>query len=541
MQDFDRTLQKLLGHEVTAIEKKAFAGFDPQEQDREKRFNRYNISRDVYINIDDTHYLYLSNHRDALRCRLDMAAHYLYSPLCYEHEDGRLMLGITRPEQEQHIRSRFIDYAIYFQPVSSGEDEKDLQLLRYYAAYIALVAGEAPWERLCRVCLEHQTGAHITAAAQRLFAEYENALLYFIPDNRNADFKAAAEKAGMFPRFLGKTVRYPVLNLDNEDGLLDIPLSTLRLILQQLQQYSPARNGIYEAETEADSIFEEDIPADPAALLKLIEFEHASAPTRRYADREGIPDLQIDTFPMWGMRFNEKSAELHALSAIVDLQVRGKKILAMSYFIESSAAYPQDNENVMAVLRKSAALFDIPLANSRIHAGENDRLTLFFVSRDTEDPLPAEFSDAGDFICLLGDPNGELRGSAYAKVLGKPEGITPPGVMTGTLAALVDVLNACNEKRILASARMIRRGGLFAALHHACGNRRGANIYSERKGSEAAFVYGEPQAAVLISIKEKYLIDLARITSNYNITSTTIGRVTAEPGIVINNRKRYPL
>lgn len=540
MQDLDRILQKLLGHEVTAIEQKAFADFDPLEQDRRKRFNRYNINRDVYINIDDMHYLYLSNHRDALRCRLDMAAHYLYSPLCYKHENGWLMLGITRPEQEQHIRSRFIDYAIYFQPVTSGEDEKDLQLLRYYAAYIALVADEAPWERLCRVCLEHQTGAHITAAAQRLFAEYENALLYFIPDNRNADFKAAVEKAGMFPRFLGKTVRYPVLSLDNEDGLLDIPLSTLRLVLQQLQQYSPARNGIGETDPEADPVFEAEAPEDPATLLKVLESENNSAPTHTYEGKNGIPDLQIDTFPMWGMRFNEKSAELHALSAIVDLQVHGKKILAMSCFIESSAEYPQDNENVMAALRKSASLFDIPLANCRIHAGENDRLTLFFVSRDTEDPLPAEFSDAGDFICLLGDPNGELRGSAYAKALGHPEGFTPPGVMSGTLAALVDVLNVCKEKRILASARMIRRGGLFAALHAACGSRRGANIYSERKGSEAAFIYGEPQAAVLISIKEKYLINLARITSKYNITSTTIGRVTPEPGIIINNRKRYP-
>ncbi|MDD3095954.1 MAG: hypothetical protein PHD63_06905 [Candidatus Marinimicrobia bacterium] len=512
MQDFEKILQKLLGHEIPVIEQKAFAFFDPREEDREKRFNRYNVNRDVYINIDDTHFLYLSNHRDALRCRLDMAAHYLYSPICYEHKNGRLMLGITRPEQEQHIRSRFSDYAIYFQSVSSKEDEDDLQILRYYANYIALVADEHPWERLCRVCLEQQTGAHITASAQRLYSVHKNAMIYFVPDNRNADFKAAAEKAGMFPQFLGKTVRFPVLSLDNEDGWLDIPLSTLRLLEQQMQPHLPGKNGIYIPEPDSNGEFPEERQFDPSALLKALENEKSTAPTRRYPGQNGIPDLQIDAYTMRGMHFNEKSAELHALSAIVDLQVRGMKVLAMSYFIESSAEFPQDNESVITALRKSAALFDIPLANSRIEAAEKDALTLFFICRDAERRIAQQFSEAGDFICLLGDSNGELKGSVYAGILGVSDLYAPPGVMTGTLAALVDVLHACAEKNILSSARMIRRGGLFAALHAACGERFGATIYSESKGPETAFIFGEPQAAVQVSQKEKNLIDLARIT-----------------------------
>jgi selenophosphate synthetase-related protein len=63
----------------------------------------------------------------------------------------------------------------------------------------------------------------------------------------------------------------------------------------------------------------------------------------------------------------------------------------------------------------------------------------------------------------------------------------------------------------------------------------GASIYSERKGPAQLFIFGEPQAAAMVTIRERHLIDLARITSNYNLTSTTIGRVTDNPEIKINN------
>ncbi|MDZ7796283.1 MAG: hypothetical protein U5N56_04195 [Candidatus Marinimicrobia bacterium] len=45
----------------------------------------------------------------------------------------------------------------------------------------------------------------------------------------------------------------------------------------------------------------------------------------------------------------------------------------------------------------------------------------------------------------------------------------------------------------------------------------------------------------MISIKENKLIDLARITSNYNLTSTTVGRVRKEKEININNALYYKI
>lgn len=541
MSEFQSYLQRLLGHEPTGLEEKAFTCFDPGIGDRKKRFSRYNSGQSLYININDDHYLYVSNHSNPMHCRLDMAAHHLYEPLCYRHDRGMLMLGITKPEQEEHLRARFTNYYIYYQRADRESRHEQLQELPRDAAYIELLSDESPWEGLCRACMGNQAGAHITASVQRLFTTLEQGLLYFVPEHLHSDFKAAAGKLKQSPGIIGKTLNYPVINLENEEGLLEIPLSTLRLLQQQLhlQQHQRKQETDNSKKTHRQKIaLKKDIHVTD--LIKAVEKENAEYPLKDYQPGNGAPALRVHAFPMRGLYFHEKSAELHTLSAISDLQIRGRKVLALSYFIESTADSPFDLEPMISSVKKSAALFDIAIANSRVLPGKENRLLLFLISKESDQPVPESFQEAGDFICLLGDPNGVLEGSAYARAAGDKSIYMPPGVMSGTIAALSDVVKICNDKGLLRSAEKIGSGGLMMALYKATRSGLGANIYSERKSPEAVFIYGEPQAAVLISIREKDLIDLARITSNYNVTSTTIGRVDAEMGIVINKRHRFP-
>jgi hypothetical protein len=542
MSEFQGRLKKLLGHEPSELEQKAFHCFDPDPGDKKKRFSRYNSGQPLYINIDDEHYLYISNYRDPLHCRLDMAAHHLYDPLCYRHENGMLMLGITRPEQEAHVRAHVMNYYIYYQRAETEHRNESMKKLPRDAAYIVLVAGESPWERLCRVCMENQAGAHITASARRLFGTEEHGLLYFVPEHLHSDFKRAAEKQDLSPGIIGKTLSYPVIGLENENGVLEIPLSTLRILQQQQHRQHHKRKVFSEDNSETKkTAFIDNEEIDIAAVLETIDNEYQQYPTREYAPNKQIPGLRIDAFPMRGMHFNEKSVELHTLSAIVNLHIQSRKVLALSYFIESTANTPFELDPLIAVLNKSAELFDVPVANSRVEPGKRDRLLIFLVSRESGYHIPKTFQEAGDFICLLGDPNGVLEGSAYAKTKDSDSLYAPPGVMSGTLAALADVVEACAEKSLLRSVSMIGRGGLITALYHAGADGLGANIYSERKSPEPVFIFGEPQAALMISLREKHLIDLARITSLFNVTSTTIGRVSDNPEIVINKEMKFPL
>jgi len=541
MSELKERLKNIFGREPSGMELKAFACYDTDSGNRRKHFRRYSESKPLYLNLDDDHYLYISHHTNRLRCRIDMATRHLDTNICYPHGGGSIMAGISHPGRERRLRSRHVNYRIFVQPARQ-EDEKYLHGVSAYADHMALIQDESPWERLCRVCTGTAAGCHITASAARLFSPYENGLLYFVPEHQQLSFKKAAAGFDQQPQFIGKTVPYPIVSLDNEDGLLEVPVSTLKMLQESMMKYtedrtpyreSTGKNVLPEAPASDDSNIEK--------LLTLLKEEEAEYPPQEYATAATLPDLRIDPFPLCGPAFSVNGIELHTLSAIVDLYARGLKPLALSFYMESKATLPQKLDPLTAAVRKSAELFDIPVANNCIVPGEHNDLKLFFVSTAAKDAASCAFREAGDFICLLGDPSGTLNGSAYTRAVTGKSRFSPPGVMRGTIAALVNVLEECRKQDILSSVCPVQRGGLFYALYRSCSPGFGASVYSERKSPPQVFVFGEPQAALLVSIKEKDLIGLARITSNFNLTSTTIGRVREEKVIDINNIIRYDL
>ncbi len=536
MKDFKSYLNKLLGRMPSDLELEVFACFDPYEPDREKRFLHFNPSRPLYLNVDDEHYVYVSNHTSRLRCCLDMATRHLDDSSCYMHEHGSIMLGVTTPENEKHLRSRHANYHIYVQPATAHAAAQSLTAASKFADHISLIRDETPWERLCRVCVDTNTGGHITASSKRLFKVYENGLLYIVEDYQHLHFKEACKELDSVPIFIGKTVSFPILSLDNEKGLIEIPISTLKSLQQGQIKTGGGKHPLDPVTEDGETVdIENEYPDITERLFSLIQEEQNEYPAKFYTFKNDSLELRIDAIPLNSLSFSLNGIELHTLSSIVNLQIKGFKPLALSYYLESTADSPQDIEPYLSIIKKSAKLFNIPIANNCIVPGNTNRLKLFFVSKQEKDVLPHTFQQSGNFICILGDPSGVLKGSAYASVYGKHEPYTPPGVMTGTLAALVDVVKECIEKDILSSAHMIERGGLITALKEATSEGLGASIYSERKGPAQVFIYGEPQAAAMVTLKEGHLIDLARITSNFNLTSTTIGRVTENPVIKINN------
>ncbi|MCD6447269.1 MAG: hypothetical protein J7L40_03800 [Candidatus Marinimicrobia bacterium] len=536
MKNFVSYLNKLLGRMPSELEQEVFACFDPYEPDREKRFLHYNPSRPLYLNIDDEHYLYISNHTSKLRCRLDMATRHLDSSACYKHEHGTIMLGVAKPENEKHLRSKHANYHIYVQPATAHAAAQSLVSASKFADHVSLIRDETPWERLCRVCVDTNTGGHITASSKRLFKTYKNGLLYIVEDYQHLHFKEACKELDSVPVFIGQTVSYPILSLDNEKGFLEIPISTLKSLQQEQLKSGGVKHPLDPTTADSETIeIDKEYPDISDRLFNLLQDERDKCPAKYYSFKGGVPELRVDVIPLNSLSFSLNGIELHTLSSIANLRIRGYKPLALSYYMESTADSPQEIEAYLSTINKSAKLFNIPIANNCIVPGDTNRLKLFFISKHKKNVLPHTFKQSGNFICLLGDPNGVLKGSAYAFVHGKTDPYTPPGVMTGTLAALVDVIKECTEKDIISSAAMIGRGGLIATLKEASSKGLGATIYSERKGPSQVFIYGEPQAAAMVTLKENHLIDLARITSNFNLTSTTIGRVTEDANILINN------
>ncbi len=536
MNLFTTQLSKILGHNPTSGEMKFFQCFDPETFDKDKRFARYNESKTLFINIDDEHYMYVSNHTNKLRCCLDISTRQLNGSECYSHDQGTIMLGFTKPENAKHLNARINNYHIYLQNTSRHETENKLKTVSQFADHIALIQDETPWERLCAMCNETKAGILLTASARRLLKPYKNGLIYIVPEHQDRNFKNAIQDLDTIPAFIGKTISIPIITLENETANFELPIASLKqlFLLQNKIQTSKTTQEIQETKTESI-----ELKNEPENILeKLIEFvenEEKNNPPKKLKF-DDIPDLYIINFPLSSLSFTPNGLNQHTISSIVSLYYRGYKPLALSYFAQSISESPHDIDSTLNVIAKSAKLFGIPMANNCIVSGDSDKLKLFFICTKEDCFIPDQFEKEGDFLCLIGDPNGELKGSAYANVLGYDTPFTPPGVMTATLAALVDVIEDCKNKNILTTANYIHRGGLITALHKASRKGNGATIYSERKGPEQLFIYGEHQAAALVSIKEKHLIDLARITSNLNITSSTIGRINNEGVISVNNK-----
>ena len=139
MKTFTTHLTKLLGKTPTELELEVFAPFDPFEPNKEKRFAHFNPSRPLYLNIDDEHYVYISNHTNRLRCCLDMATRHLDNSSCYQHEHGTIMLGVTKPENEKNLRSQHINYHIYIQSVTQHSAAPILASVSKFADHISLI------------------------------------------------------------------------------------------------------------------------------------------------------------------------------------------------------------------------------------------------------------------------------------------------------------------------------------------------------------------------------------------------------------------
>jgi len=160
------------------------------------------------------------------------------------------------------------------------------------------------------------------------------------------------------------------------------------------------------------------------------------------------------------------------------------------------------------------------------------------IIEDVSRTMTPWFKDEGDFICLLGTLKGELGGSEYLRHI--------HGIVSGDAPQVdLDFANRLNRalveairQNLVKSAHDISDGGLAVALaESAVGGPSvlGVDIYSMRKLRNDAFIFGETQSVVVVSVDEKQLLDIERVAGEYAVPCTTIGRVRGGSRLKIND------
>lgn len=139
------------------------------------------------------------------------------------------------------------------------------------------------------------------------------------------------------------------------------------------------------------------------------------------------------------------------------------------------------------------------------------------------------FKKQGDIIVLLGETKEELGGSEYLKLIHELVSGPPPYIDLEAESRLINTLLEACEKGTINSAHDLSEGGLAVAIAESCFTPNGPvgvkiNPFYGRI-REDAFLFGESQSRVIVSLDRKNIRILENIASKFGVPMEVIGKV----------------
>jgi len=148
------------------------------------------------------------------------------------------------------------------------------------------------------------------------------------------------------------------------------------------------------------------------------------------------------------------------------------------------------------------------------------------------------YKNEGDFIVCLGSLNPTLGGSEYLKIVhDKIEG----PLHNFDIKSELDVQNLCLDaikEGLINSAHDISDGGLAVNIAESIlfsDKSIGAEINLSRKMRNDELLFGECQSVIVVTINEENLFTLVEKAQALNVYTQTIGKVTSNGKLIIND------
>jgi phosphoribosylformylglycinamidine synthase len=136
------------------------------------------------------------------------------------------------------------------------------------------------------------------------------------------------------------------------------------------------------------------------------------------------------------------------------------------------------------------------------------------------------FKNDGDLIVLMGEHREEIGGSEYLNIIHHMEKGLPPNI---DLCFEKSVQDACRESiqaGILSSAHDCADGGLAITLAECCiAGKKGIVIKKNTGIRQDAFLFGETQSRIVVSLAQENLDFLKEITNKYEVPIDILGKV----------------
>jgi len=161
---------------------------------------------------------------------------------------------------------------------------------------------------------------------------------------------------------------------------------------------------------------------------------------------------------------------------------------------------------------------------------------------DLDQLLTPWWKNEGDVIVLLGRTREELGGSEYLAVVhGQVRG-TPPWIDLDAERRLHQVVLTAARERLLRSAHDVGAGGLAVALAECAfgGVGLGVRVRLEEDVRVDAFLFGESQSRILVSLRRRHLRRFEEIARREGVPCTVLGEVRGH-AIVIGDVINLPV
>jgi phosphoribosylformylglycinamidine synthase len=157
------------------------------------------------------------------------------------------------------------------------------------------------------------------------------------------------------------------------------------------------------------------------------------------------------------------------------------------------------------------------------------------VIQDESHIMTLDFKESGDKIVLIGKQTDDIGSSQYLAKYLNVEYSTCPYFDLDEEYKVQEFIKSAIRNGLLQSAHDLSEGGLYVAcLESAMSRNAGFSITKNNQLRNDAWLFGESQGRVLVSVKPSKLQDLLALAEKNGIPADELGIVT-EGGIRINN------
>ena len=146
------------------------------------------------------------------------------------------------------------------------------------------------------------------------------------------------------------------------------------------------------------------------------------------------------------------------------------------------------------------------------------------------------FKNSGDHIFLIGSSQNDISSSEYLYSYHNIKNSPAPYFNLDEEYNMQQVIKSLISEKVVESVHDVSDGGLFIALlESGITNGLGFDVTTDEEIRTDAFLYGESQSRVIVSVNEESLDTFLTILSDTDVDFTNVGQVTAGEILVDGN------